>query len=432
VRWPSTIGKQVVAVLGGVGVAVAAILGVRQLVHELFPPTPPPLTSIVFVLDTSSAMRNKPFDGTTKFVAAQKEILDIVSNYSHAATSLRLFSEDCNSEYRDQALESAIHDQDDYKNIFEQSASLEKSNFPQTIERALDDLSGGDASKSTNRIIYVFLGSTNSCGGVDRVDNLGTNDVRFAFFGLGVLGGFEQIEQVLSKPGITVSTKAVESTRQLRHAVNGAAQHDDAGRPHAPSKLTGNSGDGSVSLTWTAPGSDGGSPITGYQITPYIAGNDQEPLLTNSTQTNYTISPLTNDEAYTFTVAAINNVGTGPESVSAGPYTPTRLGATTPDAPSALMGSAGNGSVSLTWTAPGSDGGSPITGYQITPYIAGNDQEPLLTNSTQTNYTISPLTNDEAYTFTVAAINDVGTGPESAVSDEYAPTESTSTTPGGP
>jgi hypothetical protein len=60
-------------------------------------------------------------------------------------------------------------------------------------------------------------------------------------------------------------------------------------------------------------------------------------------------------------VAAVNAVGVSPQSGEAN-ATPQ---ATAPSAPSGLVASAGNGSVMLSWTVPNSDGGSPITGYNV-------------------------------------------------------------------
>ncbi len=80
-------------------------------------------------------------------------------------------------------------------------------------------------------------------------------------------------------------------------------------------------------------------------------------------------------------------------------------GATAPGAPTGVGGTAGNASAALSWTVPASDGGSPITGYRVTPYIGGTAQTPILTGSAANTFTATGLTNGTAYTFTVAAIN---------------------------
>jgi hypothetical protein len=187
--------------------------------------------------------------------------------------------------------------------------------------------------------------------------------------------------------------------------------------PGPPTGVTGTAGNGQVSLSWTAPANNGGSPITGYVVTPYVSGTAQSARTFNSTAITQTITGLINGTAYTFKVAARNAVGAGPQSSQSAAVTPR----TVPGAPTGVTGTAGNGQVGLSWTAPASNGGSPITGYVVTPYVNGTAQSARTFDSTATTQTITGLTNGTAYTFRVAALNAAGAGPQSSQSAAVTP-----------
>jgi titin len=197
--------------------------------------------------------------------------------------------------------------------------------------------------------------------------------------------------------------------------------------PGAPTAVTGTAGNGSVALSWTAPSSTGGSPITSYRITPFIGATAQTPITTGNANTSFNVTGLTNGTAYTFTVAATNAIGTGPDSTASAAVTPVVQ--TAPGAPTAVTGTAGNASVALSWTAPGSNGGSAITSYRITPFIGATAQTPVTTGNANTSFTVTGLTNGTAYTFKVAATNAIGTGPDSTASAAFTPS---ATAPGAP
>src|SRR5262249_38876998 len=52
------------------------------------------------------------------------------------------------------------------------------------------------------------------------------------------------------------------------------------------------------------------------------------------------------------------------------------LGATVPGAPSGVSATGGNGSATVSWTAP-NNGGSAITSYTVTPYVGSVAQAPV-------------------------------------------------------
>ena len=81
---------------------------------------------------------------------------------------------------------------------------------------------------------------------------------------------------------------------------------------------------------------------------------------------------------------------------------------------------AGDGEAQVSWTAPASNGGSAVAGYVVTPYI-GPDAQDTTTVGNMLMTTITGLTNGTTYTFTVAASNNIGTGPDSAASNEVTP-----------
>jgi titin len=170
--------------------------------------------------------------------------------------------------------------------------------------------------------------------------------------------------------------------------------------PTAPRNFTGTPGDGEVSLAWTAPADDGGSAVTGYSVSK--DGENWESV----TGAGYTFTGLTNGTEYTFHVKAVNSVGEGPAAtVNA---TPNPVVATVPTAPRNFTGTPGDGRVSLSWTAPASDGGSPVTGYRVSK--DGENWESV----TGTSYTFTGLTNGTGYVFHVKAVNSVGEGPAAA------------------
>lgn len=180
--------------------------------------------------------------------------------------------------------------------------------------------------------------------------------------------------------------------------------------PGAPTQALAASGNGLVNLTWSAPTSDGSSPISGYRV---YWGTDLESMTSSRdivpALCTAQIGSLTPGSRYYFALAAVNSAGVGPRSVivNATPFT-------IPGAPLQATVEASDGMITLTWAAPGSDGASAMTGYRI---FWGIDEAmlstPLDVGPNALSLQIGSLTPGQHYFFTVAAMNDAGLGPAS-------------------
>jgi hypothetical protein len=187
-----------------------------------------------------------------------------------------------------------------------------------------------------------------------------------------------------------------------------------ATKSDVPTNVTATPGAGQATVSWSAPTSDGGSPITGYDVTRYVA--DQAPVTTSvGAVTTATVEGLTNGTTYTFRVAATNAAGTGAQSANSNSVTPR----TVPDAPTSVSATAGAGQASVSWNAPASNGAA-ITGYAVTRYVAGVAQG-TSNVGVVTQATVGGLTNGTTYTFRVAAKNVAGAGAESTDSNAVTP-----------
>jgi titin len=150
-------------------------------------------------------------------------------------------------------------------------------------------------------------------------------------------------------------------------------------------------------VTWTASVVTGEYVVTSYKV--YAGDVLQETVAAPLTTTVGTFSGGT-----VVRVSAVNAIGEGSKS---SPVTIT----TVPGAPtiSQAFYDPSEGGTNVTWQAPASDGGTPITGYVV--YFDGDVYTPD-TMVSSTHYRFAG--NFSGSTVEVSAVNSVGEGPKSA------------------
>jgi hypothetical protein len=196
--------------------------------------------------------------------------------------------------------------------------------------------------------------------------------------------------------------------------------------PLPPTNIVAVAHDSSATVQWTGVPDyqNGGFPIQVYKVEVEIDGVETGQVLDVSPLFNTaTVPGLNNGTTYTFVVVATNQIGDSALSLPSNAVTPAAASpAAVPGEPTLVTAVAGNASATVNWTAPVSDGGSPITGYMIVPLI--NNSPTVLSNvvpAPATSATITGLINGNTYTFIVSAINAAGKGAGSAPSNAVTP-----------
>ena len=197
------------------------------------------------------------------------------------------------------------------------------------------------------------------------------------------------------------------------------------GRASAPALTALTPSNGTLTADFTPSATDGGSPILSYVVDDGAGHSCSIDGIAHPGVTRCTIVDLTNAQTYSFKVTATNAFGST-DSISRMSGAPTAL---VPGAPTGLtaVGIANEpgqviypGLIQASWTAPSTDGGSPIVKYVVTDrWNAATSCTAWVTlaDPTPASCVLRGFVAGYGYSFRVVAWNAVGASVASAVSD---------------
>lgn len=171
--------------------------------------------------------------------------------------------------------------------------------------------------------------------------------------------------------------------------------------PTAPAGLTAIAGNAAVNLVWNT-----SSGATGYHVKRATVSGGPYTQIAAATSATFADSGLTNGTKYFYVVAAVNSAGESPNSAqaSATPSAPVII----PPVPAGLTATAGNGQVSLTWSAS-----SGATSYHLKRATVSGGPYTQVSTPTSASLTDTGLTNGTKYFYVVSALNSAGESADS-------------------
>lgn len=194
---------------------------------------------------------------------------------------------------------------------------------------------------------------------------------------------------------------------------------DKPSSPKGPLEVSGVSKDSCV-LTWQPPDDDGGSPITNYIVEKKDSkGEEWKPVSSTIAGTSFKVPKLKEGSKYEFRVMAENAMGVSPPLLTASPVLakdPFGI-PSAPGKPEAVDQS--RDFITIQWTAPRDDGGSPLEGYDVERMDErGKWVKVHKVPVRELSFTDTNVQPNKEYQYRVTARNKAGKSDPSAVSDK--------------
>ncbi len=184
--------------------------------------------------------------------------------------------------------------------------------------------------------------------------------------------------------------------------------------PDVPSAMTVTAGDNEATIEWSAV-----ARATSYNIYRSTTQGLQGTKVGASATTSYVDSTALNGTTYYYQLTADNAGGEGAASAQSPGVTPA-VPATTPAAPTGVSAVAGNGQVTVNWTAV--TGATSYNVYRSTTQGVQGTMIGSIASSATASYTDTTSVNGTTYYYTITAVNAAGESPASMQSSGATPT----------
>jgi hypothetical protein len=178
------------------------------------------------------------------------------------------------------------------------------------------------------------------------------------------------------------------------------------GAPSAPVVGAVTPGDTALTVAFSAPATDGGSPVTNYEYST-DGGQGWHARSPADVTTPLVIGGLTNGTTYQVALRAVNASGVGAASAAVS-GTPR----TVPGAPAITAVAAATSELTVAFAPPASTGGAAITTYEYR--LDGGAWQARTPAAAASPLVIAGLTNGQTYQVELRAVNAAGAGPASA------------------
>ncbi|XP_071824687.1 uncharacterized protein [Apostichopus japonicus] len=180
---------------------------------------------------------------------------------------------------------------------------------------------------------------------------------------------------------------------------------DDPMLPKAPLTLQLTASSSYIVASWTMP--EGSGDVTGFSLYYGIEIPEEEYLLIDAGESFYNVTNLIADTTYTFSLAAVNDIGESEPILASTSTLPRPIELAIPSAPSSLSLSPSVTTVLVSWEMQEMES-LDLDGFILSYGVISSEENLMLIDPDRTSIEIKKLRPSTTYKFKLVSYNDIG------------------------